>query len=518
MELGLTLAYDAAMGRMIFGTALLLAVTAVTSLAQTPSRPEDGFVAPAKYTNAFFGFSLPLPRDADLRILPKNGDPREPFRHLLFLASSGSKGYPVIAVLADETSRSGNANPRKAVLALGAPDVDLVQISGQEFSRGTWRKVTVYGAIYGVGYAAVLKGYVLYVCAFSFDRKALAEIERSIRQLTLFDPASAEQQAGPASQPYEGPPAPSKSGTTAADCHGAPSVTGSGSCWPPSTDDLIASSAPSPPDAAASSSTIFITAVPEDATPAGLSTADIQIKVDGKSVTVQEVRRVAETPLRYCLLFDSSGSRRDRFKLQQDEAAELLSKVVKAGSDHGILVAFNSKYYLDGEGTDPRQFVNRITTERPEGGTAFYDAAITSANYMSKNAPSPGPRVMFIFSDGEDNASVKTEEAAELALLKAGIKVYVIGQVPLNPPHSSRAKAARSLRELAERTGGKAYFPEQKDVGAVVADISNELHNLFAVTVALPEEKNGQLHKLEVECSKKDVPIRAADRYATPLP
>jgi len=139
--------------------------------------------------------------------------------------------------------------------------------------------------------------------------------------------------------------------------------------------------------------------------------------------------------------------------------------VVKAGSDHGILVAFSrSKYYLDGESTDPQQFVNRIATERPEGGTAFYDATIASANYMSKNAPNPGSRVMFILSDGEDNASVKNEEAAELALLKAGIKVYVIEQVPLNSPHSRRGVS--TLKQLAERTGGEAYFPEQKKMSA----------------------------------------------------
>jgi VWFA-related protein len=505
------------MVRMIFGTVLLLAVAIARPQAQTLPRPEDGFVAPAKYTNAFFGFSLPLPRDADLRILPKNGDPREPFRHVLFLASSGIKGYPVIAVLADEVSKSGNADPKKAVLALGAHDVHLVQVSGQEFSKGTWRKVTAYGAIYGVTYAAVLKGYVLDVCAFSFDKKALDEFERRILQLTLFDPAKAQEQAGPDSRPYEGPPMPT-SGRNAPDCNGGPSIAGLGSCWPPNIDYLIAYSASSPPNAPASSSTIFITAQPKDARPIELSTADITIKVDGKSAIVQEVHRVAaETPLRYCLLFDSSGSRRDGFKLQQDEATELLSKAVKAGSDHGLLVVLNkSRYFLDGEGTDPQQFVYRIANDWPQGGTAFYDAMIASANYMLKNAPDPGPRVMFILSDGGDNASVKPEEAAELALVTAGIKVYVLGQATLNSPHVMRGVS--TLKQLAERTGGKAYFPEQDDVQTAVADIANELNNIFAVTVALPEEKSGQFHKLEVESSRKDVSIRAPDRYAASLP
>jgi hypothetical protein len=64
----------------------------------------------------------------------------------------------------------------------------------------------------------------------------------------------------------------------------------------------------------------------QDGTPAGLSTSDIEIKADGKPVPAQEV--VGRSPLHYCLLFDISGSQRDRFKLQQDEAIELLSKVV----------------------------------------------------------------------------------------------------------------------------------------------------------------------------------------------
>jgi hypothetical protein len=37
--------------------------------------PEAGFISPDKYTNAFFGFSLPLPQDSAFRAfqLPSNG-------------------------------------------------------------------------------------------------------------------------------------------------------------------------------------------------------------------------------------------------------------------------------------------------------------------------------------------------------------------------------------------------------------------------------------------------------------
>jgi thioredoxin-like negative regulator of GroEL len=242
---------------------------------------------------------------------------------------------------------------------------------------------------------------------------------------------------------------------------------------PPSS----ASTQPGTAAVAPKSSTILITARLKDGTPAGLSTSDIEIEADGKSVPVDEV--VGGAPLHYCLLFDISGSLRDRFKLQQDEAIELLSKVVKAGSDHGMLVAFNDNYYLDGEGTNPQQFVNRIATEQPQGrGTALYDAVVASADHMSKSSPDPGPRVMFLFSHGEDNASVLSQDKAVQFVQKAGIRIYVIGSV----------KAAKTLRKLAKRTGGKAYFPEQKDVGKAVADIADDLTTLPG------QKRDGQLH------------------------
>jgi tetratricopeptide (TPR) repeat protein len=231
------------------------------------------------------------------------------------------------------------------------------------------------------------------------------------------------------------------------------------------------------PAVAPKSSTILITARLKDGTPAGLSTSDIEIKADGKPVPAQEV--VGRTPLHYCVLFDISGSQRDRFKLQQDEAIELLSKVVKAGSDHGILVDFNDEFYLDGEGTNPQKFGDFIATERPEGrGTALYDAVVASAKHMSESSPDPGPRVIFIFSHGEDNASALSQDRAVQSVLKAGIRIYVIGTV----------KAAKTLRQLAKRTGGKSYFPEQKDVGKAVADIADDLTTLPG------QKRDGQLH------------------------
>lgn len=127
---------------------------------------------------------------------------------------------------------------------------------------------------------------------------------------------------------------------------------------------------------------------------------------------------------------------------------------------------------------------------------------------------------MFIFSHSEDNESSLSQDRAMPFVLKAGIRIYVIGQPPKNNPEALwTVKASKTLRQLAERTGGKAYFPEHKDAGKTVADIADDLTNLLAVTFTLPDQmKDGRLHKLEVKCGKKDVSIRGPDRYYAPQP
>jgi Ca-activated chloride channel homolog len=122
---------------------------------------------------------------------------------------------------------------------------------------------------------------------------------------------------------------------------------------------------------------------------------------------------------------------------------------------------------------------------------------------------------MLILSDGEDNASRADHDAAEIALLKASIRVYAIGRhfdPSVGPRQSDRGPQA--LKKFAEATGGKVYFPKKEnDFNLALTDIADDLTNVFAVTYTPPVKKpNGQLHKLEVRSRKKEISITAPDR------
>jgi hypothetical protein len=182
-------------------TVLLVLVSAVMPQAQRTFRPEDGFISSTRYTNAFFGFSLPFPQDAQLKPVVQNALARNTFQHLLFAANGTGKGLPLIVVGAEKLGGPGDADPIKT--EFGVHKVDIVQTSGKTFFRSRWEEAD---RTFRIMYGMPMRGYVLFISTFSYDQRVLDEFDRSIQALTLFDPTKAREYAGPDAQPYEGPP------------------------------------------------------------------------------------------------------------------------------------------------------------------------------------------------------------------------------------------------------------------------------------------------------------------------
>lgn len=267
-----------------------------------------------------------------------------------------------------------------------------------------------------------------------------------------------------------------------------------------------------------SESTLVITAQSKGGAAIELSAADLEIKGDGKQATVLEVRRVSGAPLHYCIVFDSSGSARAAFELQQKEATELLARAIQAGRDRGWFVPFDSGVYPGPETDNPQVIAGAIVQERPRGVSALYDAMVSCAEQMSKSDPVPGQRTMFIFSDGQDNSSHSTRDATMLALVQMRIRVYAVGQKG-EPARKYRARGADILTHFAKSTGGRAYFPQnEKDVDESVRNMADEFASTFLVAYTSADSKrDGRLHKLQVTCRRRDVSITAPDRYYAPL-
>jgi hypothetical protein len=175
-----------------------------------------------------------------------------------------------------------------------------------------------------------------------------------------------------------------------------------------------------------SSSTLLISIRAKDRSVEDLATSDIEIKENGKQVPVQQVRKLNQVPLRYCVLFDTSNSERFKFKFQQDIAVELLRQVVHPGTDRGWLALFDLESRQSNETADPTSIVNAIAASKPAGPTALFDAVTVCASRMEVSPSEPEFRVVFLFSDGGDNQSRRNSDEAVEAALKGGTRIYAI--------------------------------------------------------------------------------------------
>jgi Mg-chelatase subunit ChlD len=163
-----------------------------------------------------------------------------------------------------------------------------------------------------------------------------------------------------------------------------------------------------------------------------LTPSDLEIKEDGKPVSVVAISKLGRVPLHYCLVFDISGSEATNFKVQQRGATELLARVIEPGVNRDWLLAFNDQGRESAETNDPRQIAGFIPQLVPHGETSLYDAMATCANQMAKGTA--GARelgAMFLFTDGEDDVSRLNHEQAAEAVVKAGLRIYAFCLVTL---------------------------------------------------------------------------------------
>jgi hypothetical protein len=199
----------------IFNRALaVFALMVCTCCAQESSVavPESGFISPDKYTNAFFGFSLPLPQDSALREfqLPSNGA-----SHSLFglkaekigstaaFAFTGPK-VSVTAFIIEATQTNGASSElaRKAASEPKAQKVEKTEIDGKEFWKGESQEKSSVGKMRNITYVTAINGYLLKFVIVSFDAKLTEVLQHSIEAAKFFEPAKAQEMAGANSRPY----------------------------------------------------------------------------------------------------------------------------------------------------------------------------------------------------------------------------------------------------------------------------------------------------------------------------
>jgi len=192
--------------------------------------------------------------------------------------------------------------------------------------------------------------------------------------------------------------------------------------------------------------------------------------------------RHEDLPVSLGILIDSSGSMYD--KRTAVDAASLDLVKLSNPEDEAFLVDFSWEAFIDQDFTNSIDKLQQgLSYIKSSGGTAIYDALVASADYLSKNAKHP-KQVLLVITDGEDNASSATLEAAIRRIQDFdGPVVYCIGLLFGDDSSKTESRHARRVLEtLAEQTGGVAYFPKSvKEVDAIAKEVANDIRTQYTI-------------------------------------
>jgi VWFA-related protein len=203
---------------------------------------------------------------------------------------------------------------------------------------------------------------------------------------------------------------------------------------------------------------------------------DFTIFENGQQQTMTSFRH-EDIPVAMGIIIDNSGSMREKREKVNKAALNLVRS--SNPRDQVFVVNFNDEYYLD------QPFTNKISKlqealEKVEarGGTALYDALVASVDYMKEQARLQ-KRVLFVVTDGEDNASRESlEETVRRLQVENGPTVYTIGLLG----EEKARRARRALETLAKSTGGIAFLPKGLDeVDEISRDVAHDIRNQYTI-------------------------------------
>ena len=254
---------------------------------------------------------------------------------------------------------------------------------------------------------------------------------------------------------------------------------------------------------------------------ADLSQEDFEIQEDGRKQTITYFLAGDPVPgaapgLHVGVLLDVSESMAGEIGFVRTAAIKFLNALEQAADM--TVVDFDTEVRVArfSQGDFPR-LVERIRRQKVSGLTALYDAI---GVYLDGAADQDGRTIMLLYTDGGDTRStLRLPELMEL-LKASNVTVYAVGALA-HQSLSGRLPQERVLRQIAEITGGQAFFPtDVKELDKVYGQVLAELRAQYTIGyLSTNGKRDGAWRKVDVKLNKpgaRGLRIRARRGYFAP--
>lgn len=252
-----------------------------------------------------------------------------------------------------------------------------------------------------------------------------------------------------------------------------------------------------------------------------LDQKDFMVYEDGAKQDLTFFNR-QQQPIALSMLLDSSASMEDKLPVLQSAAANFVNRLKP--TDMAQVIDFDSRVEIRQAFTSRREDLQAAIKQTAAGGsTSLHNAIYIALKELKKVKAATENDVrrqaIVVFSDGEDTSSlVSFDELLDLAK-RSETAIYTIS---LRSETATQSKGFREaeyvMRELAQQTGGKAFFARRiEDLGNVYGEIADELSSQYVLGYTSKNQlRTGAWRSIVVQVLRANTTARTKRGYYGP--
>ncbi len=257
---------------------------------------------------------------------------------------------------------------------------------------------------------------------------------------------------------------------------------------------------------------------------------DIRVFEDNVPQKLFTFQRETDRPLAIAFLIDVSVSEQRTLPLEKAAARAFIENVIHSAKDQAAIIPFTGLAFLEqglsrdvlsifralervdvampsylGQGA-PLEGIPTgpgMKATPPEGSTAIWDAVALASTEVLGKSTGQRRRAIILLTDGQDTTSrLRRAEAIDRALAEETV-IYAIGIGDSRHGGVDRGE----LRAVAERTGGRAFFPKKEiDLQTAFTEIEQELRTQYLIAYSSTNKaRDGAYRKLRVEITNPEL-------------
>ena len=251
---------------------------------------------------------------------------------------------------------------------------------------------------------------------------------------------------------------------------------------------------------------------------------DIRVLEDGVLQTLFTFQRETDRPLAIAFLIDVSISEERTLPDEKAAARRFIENAIRSSKDQAAIIPFEGYAHLEQPLTRDvlgiYRALERVEVAYPsylgsappmtgiasgpgtiapprEGTTAIWDSIAVTCRQVLARSPGQRRRAIILLTDGQDTSSRLGRSSAIDQAIASDTVVYAIGIG--DKKYEGVDKGA--LKDVAERTGGRAFFPKKEDdLRAAFAEIEQELRSQYLLAYSPGNKKrDGAFRKMTLE-------------------